>query len=256
MAPSRAPLRLPDFIIGGAPRSGTTWLYEVLDRHPDIEMAKPVRPEPKFFLVDDIYERGLTYYSDNWFSQIPSHKLGGEKSTNYLESEAAARRIHEDLPDARLIFILREPADRALSNWRWSSMNGLETLSFEEALRQEAQREVGYVAKERYSRPFSYFSRGLYRKMLEPYVSRFGLDRVLVLRYEDISREPAHLARSVHRFLNVTERGADAGAVGTINPSVAQDDVDDATISGLRQRYAKPNRDLVQLLGPGFEIWE
>jgi len=228
----------------------------VLDRHPDIEMAKPVRPEPKFFLVDDIYERGLTYYSDNWFRQIPGHKLGGEKSTNYLESEAAARRIHKDLPDARLIFILREPADRALSNWRWSRMNGLETLPFEDALLEETKREARYSAEERYSRPFSYFSRGLYRKMLEPYVSRFGLDRVLVLRYEDISIEPAQVERSVHRFLEVTERETNASEVGTINPSVAQEDVDDETISGLRQRYAQPNRELAQLLGPGFEIWE
>jgi hypothetical protein len=56
-------LRLPDFIIGGAPRSGTTWLYELLDRHPDVHMAKPLAPEPKFFLRDDEYARGLRYYS-------------------------------------------------------------------------------------------------------------------------------------------------------------------------------------------------
>ncbi len=256
MAHSPASLRLPDFIIGGAPRSGTTWLYQVLDRHPDIEMARPVRPEPKFFLFDHIYERGLAYYSENWFSHIPDQRRAGEKSTNYLESDIAARRIHKDLPDARLIFILREPADRALSNWRWSRMNGLETLPFDEALRLEPHREAAYAAEERYSRPFSYFSRGLYRNMLEPYVNRFGLDRILVLRYEDISREPDDLARSVHRFLEVAERGTDANAVGTINPSAPQDDVDDATISSLRQRYAESNHDLAQLLGPGFEIWE
>src|SRR6202035_103039 len=52
-------VRLPDFIIGGAPRSGTTWLYWLLDRHPHVYLAKPVTPEPKFFLVDRIYEKGL-----------------------------------------------------------------------------------------------------------------------------------------------------------------------------------------------------
>ena len=56
-------LRLPDFIIGGAPRSGTTWLYALLDRHPDVFMARPRAPEPKFFLVDHLYEKGLQYYS-------------------------------------------------------------------------------------------------------------------------------------------------------------------------------------------------
>ena len=51
-------MRLPDFIIGGAPRSGTTWLYWLLDRHPAVHMARPLAPEPKFFLVDALYAKG------------------------------------------------------------------------------------------------------------------------------------------------------------------------------------------------------
>src|SRR5206468_2663893 len=97
-------MRLPDFIIGGAPRSGTTWLYHLLDRHPDIYMAKPVKPEPKFFLVDQLYERGLEYYATTWFAAAGDARLAGEKSTDYLESSAAADRIARDLPRVNLVF--------------------------------------------------------------------------------------------------------------------------------------------------------
>jgi hypothetical protein len=241
-------LRLPDFIVGGAARSGTTWLYHLLDRHPDVEMAKPVRPEPKFFLVDEIYQRGLSYYSEKWFAEIPADKRAGEKSTNYLESESAARRIHDDLPEVRLLFILREPVDRAVSNWQWSRMNGMESLPFDEALRQETQREAGYPPEQRFSRPLSYFSRGLYRRMLQPYVDRFGLDRILVLRYEDIRGDTASIARLVHSFLEVPEREEDALGLGTINPSQG-DQIDNQAIYELRRRYEEPNRELADLLG-------
>src|SRR5206468_3218464 len=131
----------PTFIIAGAPRSGTTWLYELLSRHPDIYMAKPVRPEPKFFLADDLYARGLQYYFDTWFAGAASFRAAGEKTTNYLESVAAASRIHANLPHVQLVFILREPARRAYSNWAWSRMNGMEAEDFATALEREDARE-------------------------------------------------------------------------------------------------------------------
>ena len=134
-------MRLPDFIIGGAPRSGTTWLYALLDRHPDVFMARPVAPEPKFFLVDDLYEKGLQYYSDTWFSTAAAASLAGEKSTDYLESGAAAGRIARDLPGVQLIFILREPTERAYSNYLWTRTNGLEIQDFASALVAEDERE-------------------------------------------------------------------------------------------------------------------
>ena len=249
-------LRLPDFIVGGAPRSGTTWLYRVLDRHTDIEMAKPVSPEPKFFLVDEVYEHGLSYYSDKWFAGIPAEKRAGEKSTNYLESETAARRIDVDLPEVRLIFILREPVARAVSNWQWSRMNGVESLPFDEALLQEAQREASYPPEQRFSRPFSYFSRGLYRQMLQPYVDRIGLDRMLVLRYEDIWEDARSVARSVHTFLEVPEREDDALGLGSINPSSREPVAELPAIAELRQQYEQPNRELAQLLGCRWPIWD
>src|SRR5689334_22661946 len=97
-------------------------------------MAKPVKPEPKFFLVDHLYARGLEYYAGTWFAAAGEAQVAGEKSTDYLESAAAAARIARDLPRVKLVFILREPVERAYSNYLWSKMNGLETEDFETAL--------------------------------------------------------------------------------------------------------------------------
>jgi len=249
-------LRLPDFIIGGAPRSGTTWLYELLDRHPRVHMAKPLKPEPKFFLVDSTYAKGLQFYSDTWFAAAPPDLLTGEKSTDYLESPVAAERIARDLPQARLIFILREPADRAYSNYLWSRMNGIETESLETALTLEEERERTLPARWRFARPFSYFSRGLYADLLQPYFDRFPRQQILVVKFEDIMSQPAALAQRVHRFLGIVERPQEAENLGVINPSVKDGPPFDAVSRDrLLARYAEPNRRLAAMLGTEFELW-
>ena len=128
-------------------------------------MAKPLKPEPKFFLRDDEYAKGLEYYSTKWFEGVEPSKIAGEKSTDYLESSAAAR-IAKHLSHVKLIFLLREPVSRAYSNYLWSKMNGLETEDFATALRLEARRERELPERLKFTRPFSYFSRGLYADLL------------------------------------------------------------------------------------------
>lgn len=250
-------IRLPDFIIGGAPRSGTTWLYQLLDRHPDIYMAKPVKPEPKFFLVDHLYDRGLGYYADTWFAAAGDARLAGEKSTDYLESAAAADRIARDLPHARLVFILREPAERAYSNYLWSRMNGLEREDFPTALGLEEQRERELPERFRFVRPYSYFSRGLYADLLAPYLERFSRPQLLILRFEDIPDRPRAVAERLHCFLGVVPRPGDAEGLGVVNPSEKSlASFDDALRRSLQARYEEPNRRLAALLGDDFDLWQ
>jgi hypothetical protein len=247
----------PTFIIAGAPRSGTTWLYQLLDRHPDIYMAKPVRPEPKFFLVDDLYARGIDYYYDTWFRDAAQYPAAGEKTTNYLESAVAAARIHAHLPDVRLVFILREPARRAYSNWAWSRMNGMETEEFETALAREAERERHVDPQRRYARPHAYFSRGLYAAMLRPYLDLFPRDQVRCLKFDGIIREPHNLATRLHRFVGVAPRPDDAEGLSVVNPSESNGETMPVDVAArLRQRYEQPNRELAALLGPEFDGWE
>jgi hypothetical protein len=245
----------PTFLIAGAPRSGTTWLYHLLERHPDVYMAKPVRPEPKFFLVDDLYERGFQHYVDTWFDGSTSYTAAGEKSTNYLESARAAGRIHRHLPDVKLVFILREPAQRAYSNWAWSRMNRMETLDFETALEHEEERERSVAPHLRYARPHAYFSRGLYAALLKPYLDLFRREQILCLKFDDIVVTPTVLACRLHRFLGVAPRPDDTLGVDVVNPSEAGDAMSDDARRRLRRRYAAANRELVALLGREFEDW-
>lgn len=248
-------LRLPAFIIGGAPRSGTTWLAKTLDRHPDIWLAKPLRPEPKFFLVDDLYAEGLDTYASRWFAHAPRDAVVGEKSTNYLESPRAAARIAEALPGVRLIFVLREPADRAFSNYRWSVMNGLEDRPFDEALKLEEQREGSLPPVLRYARPHAYFSRGCYADLLQPYVERFPAEQILCLRFEDLRDAPGIPIGKVHSFLGVQARPPDGG-LKPINASSGDAAAPSAVMDQLRSEYREPNRRLAQLLGPEFPGWD
>jgi sulfotransferase family protein len=247
----------PTFIIAGAPRSETTWLYQLLDGHPDVYMAKPVRPEPKFFLVDDLYARGIQYYFDTWFAGADACAAAGEKTTNYLESATAATRIHEHLPHVRLVFILREPAHRAYSNWAWSRMNGMEAEDFETALVLEEQRERDLDPRLRYARPHAYFSRGLYAEMLRPYFDLFPRDQVLCVKFDAIIRNPGRLASRLHEFLGVSARPQDAEGLNVVNPSESNGETMPARVrERLRQRYAAPNQALAALLGSEFETWE
>lgn len=219
-------------------------------------MAKPVTPEPKFFLVDDLYRQGLASYSARWFADAPADRKAGEKSTDYLESRAAAERIARDLPNVRLIFILREPADRAFSNYAWTRMNGLETEDFATALALEDERERTLPDRWKFARPFSYYSRGLYADLLAEYFDRLPREQILVLKFEDIERAPAVLAERLHRFIGVAPRPRDVDGVGVINPSDKRGEtMADEVRRALQARYAEPNRRLAALLGPDFTPW-
>jgi hypothetical protein len=251
-------MRLPEMIIAGAPRCGTSWLYELADRHPDIEMAKPRNPEPKFFLDDAIYARGLDYYSDTWFCNIGAERIAGEKSTNYLESNLVPARIVRHIPGVKLIFVLRNPVERAYSNYRWSRMNGLEGEDFDRALDLEMSGARAVPDTLRYARPFSYLERGHYARLLAPWFVHFPREQILCLRFEDISTDPRALAQTLHRFLGVIARPADADDLGVVNPSADDDSgqMSSSTRARLEQYYEEPNRELAGLLGGEFEIWQ
>jgi len=251
------PRVIPHFIIPGAPRSGTTYLYEVLNRHPEIYLAKPRQPEPKFFLRDDLYSLGLDHYLDTWFSDVPQGCLAGEKTSNYMENPFAAERIRKTLPDIRLVFILRDPVDRAYSNYLWSRLHGHETEGFETALGLEEEREKSLPEELRYARPHDFFNRGLYAKHLRPFFELFPREQLLVLNFGDIKRDPAGLVTRLHRFLDVSLRPQDAldmpvvNVAAKINPEPIPAEVQES----LRAAYEGPQRELVKLLGPEFVAW-
>jgi hypothetical protein len=189
-------------VIAGAQRAGTTFLYHLLDQHPQIELARPLRPEPKFFLQEELYQQGLAAYHRQFFQLRPAAAVLGEKSTSYMEHPAVAGRIRDLLPEAKLLFLLRDPVERAISNYWFSFDYGAEHASLEEAMTREAE-QVAEYDRERYSvSPFAYLRRGLYLELLEPFLQCFPRSNIMILVFERFIRGEQEIGK-VFRFLGV-----------------------------------------------------
>lgn len=197
-------MRSPDFLIIGAARCGTTWLYECLNAHPAVYLPASKRPEPHFFMKQAEYAQGIRYYSDRYFAHVGSALVAGEASTSYMYQPYVAPRIARHLPEVKLIAILRNPVDRAFSNYIVSRRNALETLPFPRAIREETVRLAHPQSPfEREICPFAYIDRGRYYAQLASYLELFPRDRLHVLLFDDIVDQPADLLRSTYAFLGV-----------------------------------------------------
>jgi hypothetical protein len=160
-------------LIGGQ-RCGTTWLQDVLASHPRVGLPRVVRPEPKFFLDDDDHERYdalFTAGTRDWLL---------DKSTTYLERADAASRARAAVPDAAVIAVVRDPVERAYSNWRFSVANGVEDLPFGGSLETNAQQRASEGLS---TSPYESLRRGCYAELLEPWSRAFG-SNLTVLQYE------------------------------------------------------------------------
>ena len=193
---------LPHVIIGGAQKSGTTSLHRLLERHPDVYL--PPRPqEIHYFDLPENYARGRHWYEAH-FSAAPVGRLIAQTSPMYLFAPEAAERIHALLPGARLIFILRDPVDRAYSHYWHQVRYGLESYSFEEALQQEPRRlREGFAAL----RHYSYVARGRYAEQLKRFAARFDRTQILILRTEELRSGLPAVCRRVAEFLQLDPSG-------------------------------------------------
>jgi hypothetical protein len=191
------------FFIAGAQRCATTYLYHVLAQHPEIEMAHPVKPEPKFFLIDSLFEHGIEYYDNTFFRNKEGACLRGEKSTSYMESEKTAIRISECYPDAKIVFLLRDPISRAISNYRFSVKNGFEKLSMKDAFLHEKERREHYDHARVSASPFAYLKRGRYVEYISMYHRHFAKENIkVVIQERFVGSAPA--MQDLFSFLGVS----------------------------------------------------
>lgn len=190
------------FVIAGAQRSGTTHLYELLDQHPQICMATPMRPEPKFFLEQDAKQSGYDEYLSRYFPHWRGEAVLGEKSTSYIERFDAIPRLKALLPKARIIFVLRDPVLRAYSNWRFSKSNGIEPLDFAEALDAEHARIDSWRNTDVSVCPYAYTERGHYSRYLARWAESFAPQQITVITSENLFRDHGSL-RDLFRALHV-----------------------------------------------------
>jgi hypothetical protein len=205
--------RVPDFFIVGHPKCGTTALYRMLSGHPQIYM--PELKEPHFLARDPRHPsraskphpRSLAEYL-SLFEATASHQRAGEASTTYLRTPAAARRIAELCPDARIIAIFREPASFLYSLHLQLLQSGIEhEPDFATAIDLEPERRQGrhLPADPFWSLALLYSQQVRYVEQLKRYHELLGRERVLALIYDDFRRDNAATMRTVLRFLEVDD---------------------------------------------------
>lgn len=189
------------FFIAGAQRSGTTYLYQVLDAHPEIEMNKPVRPEPKYFLKPNS-QLYVDQYIQTYFHEQGA-KMRGEKSASYMEAPGTAQRIAHCFPDAKILFILRDPVERAISHYRYSVSNKLENKPMSEALLDEQAQDRPYDRSALSVSPFAYLRRGRYVEYIDAYAQHFPREQIRILVFEDFIGSVAQI-QDLYGFLGVS----------------------------------------------------
>jgi hypothetical protein len=232
--------RLPDFLVIGAPKAGTSALHAALRQHPELYMS-PVK-EPKYYMCGDspppAYKGpGDAHSNLEWvwqrsrylhlFADAPEDRRCGESTPFYLYNRDARRRIATDVPDVKLIAVLRDPVDRLYSNWMHLRSDGLEPCAdvVEACLREQQRVDGGWA-------PFwHYQGLGMYGRQVADLYRQFPPEQVLLLRYRELIDDPEGTLNRVCDFLGVTR--------GTV-PALPSDNSRPFVGEGIRTRTIGP----------------
>jgi hypothetical protein len=222
------------FLIIGAPKAGTTSLFEYMRLHPQLHM--PPEKEIYFFNMDRNYRRGLEWYLNTVTRDAPEDALCGEATTEYLSGvtyadapdgppdpkaadvqaleEAIPRRIAQALPDVRLICLLRDPVERACSHHRMMALGGDEPRSFEAAVDELLDPAALERARRTRTRLNGYIVNGEYARLLAGFLRVFPRSQIKALFTEELQRRPAETLTDLFDFLGVSTEFV-PGNVGT-----------------------------------------
>lgn len=240
---------LPGFLVIGAQKAGTTALYAYLRWHPEI--TGPSWKEVSFF--DRHWWRGEAWYRGQ-FPLRASGRLVGEASPSYLFHPLAPERARALVPEAKLVALLRDPVERAYSQYQHEVALGREPLSFEDALDAEEERTRGEVERlvadpHYFSRAWwdhTYAARGLYAEQLERWLAVYPREQLLVLTTDELGERTAETYAAVLSFLGRARHALED------YPRVFDRDyapMRPETRAALAERFAEPNRRLETLLG-------
>lgn len=174
-----------DFLIIGAAKSATTWLQQSLQQHPAIYM-----PDPEIHYFSRHYQEGEAWYLE-YFDNTESRSVVGEKSNSYMDTPEAASRIRKDLPQVRLIAQLRNPVERAYSDYCMLYRRG------------EVGKDIVQYLDPRNAEGGRFLNGGLYYDQLRGFLELFPAERLLVLLYENIKTEPQRQLDTIQAFLGL-----------------------------------------------------
>ncbi|MEG4535302.1 tetratricopeptide repeat protein [Microcoleus sp. D2_18a_D3] len=243
------PVKVPNFIIIGSQRCGTTSLYTYLAQHPQI--LTPIKKEMDFFSWH--FDRGIDWYLAHFSPMPPGEQfVTGEASPSYFDYREAPERLYTAFPEAKLIVLLRNPVDRAISQfYRLTGLNW-EARSLDRVISDEIERlsqNPEYIIGEE---PGNYLARGRYIEFIKNWLAFFPQEQLLILKSEDFYADAATTVKQVLEFLDLPEyqlseyQNANPGSYQRVNESV-RDRLSD---------YFRPyNHELEEYLGRQFD-WE
>ncbi|MEI8124455.1 MAG: sulfotransferase domain-containing protein [Parachlamydiaceae bacterium] len=247
---------LPSFLIIGAQKSGTTTLYDILRQHPNV-VNRP--GEVHFFDVN--FYLGVEWYAKQYPKARKMDAIRGDKSPYYLFYPFAAERAFATLPEAKIIILLRNPVDRAYSQYWMNKRKNIEPLSFEEAIEVEAERLAEEMAELEKSEPidgtgnhrkYSYLSRGLYAEQIQRWLDYFPKEQVMVISSDDLRKDIQKVTKEVLTFLELPTYNHFNWNRGITHSYPPMDPILRETLSDYFRPY---NAQLEELLGRKFN-WE
>lgn len=251
------PYRVPDYLIIGSQRSGTTSLYRYLTQHPCIRPA--TRKEIHFF--DDHYHLGIDWYCSHFYPvKLFRGLLTGEASPYYFFHPAVPGRVWETFPAIKLLLLLRNPVDRAYSHYHHNIRRKREVRSFEEAVAQEPRLLEGvdetwlHHPKNRSEdhKHYSYLAHGVYIDQLKRWTSFFHRKHFLIIKSEHFFHQSESVLEEIFNFLGVKmekislSRHPDINRYTPMNPE---------TRKKLIEYFQPFNQQLYRFLGVDFD-WE
>lgn len=221
--------RLADFICAGAQKAGTTWLYEQLRRHPQVFMATK---ELNFHSRD----LPVSWYADQ-FRGAATEQRCGDISPNYAAFAGLAERIHATCPNSLIIHLLRDPVQRAFSQWKMARHLG------------NIPRETPFIQAFRDNLQFMR-RRGEYATILQEYLEFYPLrEGLAVFWYDDISARPVELLRDVMHFLGIDQNWTPLGLRAVIAPSLETLSISASDAAEVAAYYEPFDRQLLALIG-------
>jgi len=250
---------VPDFLLVGVQKSGTTSLFHYLTQHPQV--IPPVKKEIQYF--DKNYRKGFSWYKAHFpvKDAICNKCITGEASTDYSFHPLAPERIKSDLGRPKLILLLRDPAKRAISHFYHYLNKGRETLSINDVFDIEEERlshfyqgslESNFMKdseSKRYIR-FSYKKKGLYLEQIKRIHKLFGKEALFIGSVEEMTQHPVDFYRRICTFLNIDNSvlpedlsAKNLGDYQVENPEI---------LESLREYYREHNQELFDYIGQEF----
>ncbi len=236
--------KLPDFLVLGAQKTGTTALYSYIVEHPDIY---PSIIKEIFYFNTDLYTNGIDWYKSHFPMFDSQNYLTGEATAKYFNSGVAAKRIAKDLPDSKFIFIVRNPAERAISDYYMKVRNGMEKRTIEQAILSEIDflkntENVSYVnpGKRYSSKHNGYVLYGMYYFFLKKYLDRLSREKLIIIDSSDLRSNHQETLSKIFYFLGVS----------SLESKQRSKKVNVGSYSKESESYTKINRELTDFYKP------